>query len=185
MKYLKRFNENISIYNPDWELFLPEEVIVYKGQEHGIDEWHYKKGNIMLNPDMVQISYYTNEWTAPDTFEIDIYLVQVDSERKPGDSTTVIKSGGVIDYDKNIGKKIKNLRLDVDITFGDEMACEFTIFKNRVSQFQHTSYGSKFDPSETLFAIDDNSLLKLVDFFNRFNNGIKLTIEDFEFLRNQ
>ena len=184
MKYLKRFNENISIYDPKWEELLPETILVLKGQDYGIDKWPYKKGNVMLNADMLQISYDINEWMAPDTFEIDIYLVKDDSQERRGDFTTVLKSGS-IDYDRSPGKYIPNLRLDVDMTFGDEMAVEFSISKKGVQVYQDTTYGSKFDPSNTLFAIGDESLQKLVDFFNAFNHGVKLSIEDFNFLRDK
>lgn len=183
MKYIRRFNENISVYDPKWKELLPETITVLKGQDYGIDRWQYKKGNVMLNSDMLQISYYIDDWMAPDTFEIDIYLAKDDSEEIRGDSTTVIKSGTFI-YDKNHKSTIPNLRLTVDITFGDEMACEFTIDKkNGVKLFQDTTYNSKFDPSNTVFALDSESLNKLVGFLNRFNHGIKLNISDFEFLR--
>ena len=45
MKYLKSFNENISIYDPKWEVFLPKTIVVLKGQDYGIDKLTYKKGN--------------------------------------------------------------------------------------------------------------------------------------------
>lgn len=183
MKYLRRFNENISVYNPEWEKLLPDTMTVLKGQEHGVDKWIYKKGNVMLHSDMLQISYTIDEWTAPDTFEIDIYMVKDDSYEKRGDSTTVVKSG-TIGYDTNISKNIPNLRLTVDITFGDEMACEFTIDKiNGVRLFQDTTYGSKFDPSNTVFALSEDSLKDLVQFLNRFNHGVILKLEDFNFLK--
>lgn len=183
MKYLKRFNENISIYNPDWEKLLPETFVVLKGQEHGIDKCIFKKSNVMLNADMIQISYSNDEWMIPDTFEIDIYFVKDDTYSKRDDSTTIVKSG-VLDYSKNTGKVIPNLRLTVDITFGDQMACEFTIDKaNGVKLFQDTTYGSKFDPTNTLFALDDDSLKKFVEFLNRFNHGVELTLDDFKFLQ--
>ena len=183
MKYLKRFNESISIYDPKWEVFLPETIVVLKGEEEGIDRLPYKKGNIMLNSDMLQISYSLNQWSAPDTFEIDIYLVKYDSGEEHQDQTTIVK-GGTYDYDRSPGKYIHNLRLDVDITFGDMMASEFSITKDGVSVIQDTSYGSKYDPTNTIFAIEDESLKKLVDFFNRFNIGVNLSLEDFNFLRN-
>ena len=183
MKYLKRFNENISIYNPDWEKLLPETFVVLKGQEHGIDKCIFKKSNVMLNADMIQISYSNDEWMIPDTFEIDIYFVKDDTYSKRDDSTTIVKSG-VLDYSKNTGKVIPNLRLTVDITFGDEMACEFTIARvSGVKLFQDTTYGSKFDPTNTLFALDDDSLKKFVEFLNRFNHGVELTLDDFKFLQ--
>jgi hypothetical protein len=184
MKFLRRFNENISIYDPKWKDLLPQTITVLKGQDHGIDTWVYQKGNVMLNADMIQISYGISEWMAPDTFEIDIYFVKSDNTEKRIDLTKVV-DGGKIDYDRSPGKYIPNLRLDVDITFGDEMACEFSIDKKGIKLLQHTTYGSKFDPSNTLFAIEDRDLEKLVEFFNRFNYGIKISIEDLHFLRNK
>ena len=52
MKYLKQFNENISIYDPKWEVFLPENIVIFKGQNQKIDRFSYKKGNVMfpMNP---------------------------------------------------------------------------------------------------------------------------------------
>lgn len=183
MKYLKRFNENISVYDPKWEELLPDTLTVLKGQDHGIDKWIYSKGNIMLNSDMLQITYDIDADMAPDTLEIDIYMVRDTAFDKSGDSTTVVKSG-TFDYDDNIGEKLPNLRLTVDITFGDEMACEFTIDKiNGVKLFQDTTYGSKFDPSNTIFALSDESLKKFVDFLNRFNHGVNLKLDDFKFLK--
>lgn len=182
MKYLKRFNENISIYEPKWEVFLPQEIVVLKGQDHGVDRWQYHKGNVMLNADMIQITYDIDEPMAPDTFEIDIYMVKDDLTERRGDST-IIKSSGKLDYDRSPGKYIPNLRLDIDITFGDEMAAEFSISKEGVKIIQHTTFGSKFDPSNSIFALEDDSLKKLIEFFNRFNHGLSLTLSDFYFLR--
>jgi len=184
MKYLKKFNERFSIYNPEWKKLLPETITVLKGQDHGVDKWIYKKANVMLNADMIQISYSIDEWMAPDTFEIDIYIVKDDSGEKRSDLTTIVKSGA-IEYDTSPGKYISNMRLDVDITFGDEMACEFSIDKEGVKLIQDTTYRSKFDPTNTLFAIEDKDLENLVEFFNRFNNGIKISLEDLDFLRNK
>ncbi len=182
MKYLKRFNEGISIYDPKWEVLLPDTIVVLKGEEYGIDRLPYKKGNVMINADMLQITYDFNRVLAPDTFEIDIYFAKDDSGESHQDQTTIVK-GGTYDYDRSLGGYIHNLRLDVDITFGDMMASEFTISKNGIQIIQDTSYGSKYDPTNTLFAIEDESLKKLVDFFNRFNIGVNLSLEDFNFLR--
>jgi hypothetical protein len=132
---------------------------------------------------MLQITYDIDADMAPDTLEIDIYMVRDTAFDKSGDSTTVVKSG-TFEYDDNIGEKLPNLRLTVDITFGDEMACEFTIDKiNGVRLFQDTTYGSKFDPSNTIFALSDESLKKFVDFLNRFNHGVNLKLDDFNFLK--
>lgn len=159
MRYLKRFNENISIYNNKWEALLPEELIVIKGYDNEVKEHIFKKGNVMLNADMVQITYENkdHEWGYPDTLEIDIYFAK--------------------DLSNN------SIKLDIDITWGDEVASSFTIqAPDRIKIGQYTSYGSKFDPSNTVFAFDDESLIKFIEFLNRFNHGIKLTIDDFKFL---
>lgn len=183
MKYLRGFNESVSIYNPEWEKLLPRIMVVLKGQDYGIDKWSYIKENVMLDADMLQITYGIDDDMAPDTFEIDIYFVKDDAYDERDDLTTVVKSD-VLYYVKNIEKILPNLRLTVDITFGDEMACEFTIDRvNGVRLFQDTTYGSKFDPSNTIFAIGDESLKKFVEFLNRFNHGVDLKLDDFYFLQ--
>jgi hypothetical protein len=159
MKYLRRFNENISIYDPKWEALLPDELTVVKGYDNEIKNHLFKKGNVMLNADMVQITYENqkHEWGYPDTLEIDIYFAKdVESD---------------------------SIKLDVDITWGDEVASSFTIqAPDKIKIGQYTSYHSKFDPSNTVFGFDDKSLNKFIEFLNRFNHGIELSIDDFKFL---
>ena len=81
MKYLKRFNENISMYDPEWEKSLPETFSILKGEDDGVHKHVYKKGNIMLNSDMVQITYASTNidsqesgeiWGSPDTLEFEV-----------------------------------------------------------------------------------------------------------------
>lgn len=173
MKYLKRFNENsvgvdatISngnilpnkieddniIYNNKWENYLPETFSIVNGSEHT-----FKKGNIMINSDMFQITYdnIKKEWGYPDTLEFDIYTVKDNSNNK--------------------------IRLDVDITVGDLMVSEFNVESpNKVNVIQNTTYRSKFNTSE-IFGFTDKSLKDFVDFLNRFSN-MELSISDFKFL---
>jgi hypothetical protein len=157
MKYLRRFNENISMYDPEWKESLPETFSILKGEDDGVHKHVYKKGNIMLNSDMVQITYYNEDWGIPDTLEFDIHTVR---DTQTGD-----------------------LRLDIDITYGNEVACEFSIDKtNGVRVIQDTTFHSKFDPSNTVFAFTDDSLKQFVEFLNRFNTGIKVTTHDLRFL---
>ena len=52
---------------------------------------------------------------------------------------------------------------------------------NKIKVIQYTSYGSKFDPSNTVFALTDDSLESFINFLNRFD-GMKLKREDFKFL---
>jgi hypothetical protein len=172
MKYLKRFNEDIGIeatisngniipneinddniiYNNKWENYLPETFSIVNGEEHT-----FKKGNIMINSDMFQITYdnVKKEWGYPDTLEFDIYTVKDNSNNK--------------------------IRLDIDITVGDLIVSEFNIESpNVVNVIQNTTYRSKFNTSE-IFALTDESLKQFVDFLNKFN-GMKLDVTDFKFL---
>lgn len=183
MKYLKSFNEatNIEsnlpkdsvysqptleeplkidnsgiIYKPEWESELPEVISI----NYHNKVYKFKKGNIMLLGDMVEITYdclhEKQEWGAPDTLEFDIYFTK--------------------------DNKMDKLRINVDITYGDLMACEFSIEEpNRVNVIQYTSYGSKFDPSNTVFALVDESLDEFINFLNKFP-GINLSRNDMKFL---
>lgn len=160
MKYLKRFGQeetDISIYDKKWENLLPKKIQVLKGYDQGVEKFTFKKGNVMLHSDMLQITYELDphQEGVPDTLEIDIYFAyDVDEER---------------------------IELSIDITFGDEVVCEFKIESpNKVSVIQHTTYHSKFDPSNTVFAFEDESLREFVDFLNRFN--MRLTTNDLRFL---
>jgi len=145
------------MYNPEWEKSLPELFYILKGEDDGVHKIAYKKGNIMLNADMVQITYYNEDWGIPETLEFDIYTV--------------------MDTETN------SIRLDVDITYGNEVVCEFSVDKkNGVKLIQSTTYHSKFDPSNTVFAFNDESLSQFIEFLNRFNTGYKITHHDLRFL---
>jgi len=118
-------------------------------------EHSFKVGNVMKNADMVQVTYENsnNEWGTPSTLEIDFYF----SENP-------------------------KIRIDIDITWGDAMACEFYIESpNKVGITEYTSFRSKTDPSNTIFALDNNSLKEFVDFLNKFD-GFKLEVSQFKFL---
>lgn len=169
MKYLKAYesfipneNKNTPYWNAKWEKYLPSEIKVVKGQDTFIQYPVYKKGNIMINGDMIQITYTNQHYpmqtdkVVPETLEIDITFA------------------------KNLNES-GELDLNVDITYGDGMASEFKIHGDKLDVIQYTSYGSKFDPSNTAFAFDDDSLNKFIEFLNQFN-GVKLRREQFNFL---
>jgi len=152
MKYLKRYK-------------IFESSTIYDIDWHALlpqeiivlkdGEHAFKLGNIMKHSDMVQVTYENknDEWGVPGTLEFDFY------------------------FSKNA-----HMRMDIDITWGDAMACEFYIESpNKVGVIQYTSFRSKADPSNTIFALDDKSLQSLVDFLNRFD-GFKLDISQFKFL---
>jgi len=118
-------------------------------------EHKFKVGNIMKHADMVQVTYEneSEEWGAPSTLEFDFYFSE-DPE----------------------------MRMDIDITWGDAMACEFYVNSpNKVGVIEYTSFRSKTDPSNTIFALDDKSLHLFIDFLNRFD-GFKLDVSQFNFL---
>ena len=180
MKYLKRFNEDIeariasdgtikpnikvktdhngTIYDKTWENELPEYLTINNGGKLS----KFKKDNVMLHSDMVQITYTSTPlnsdkqgeiWGEPDTLEFDIHFA---------------KNG--------------KITLDIDITYGDFMACEFSVeAPNKIKVIEYTSYHSKFDPSNTVFGLVDDSLESFVNFLNKFS-GMKLKKEDFKFL---
>lgn len=152
MRYISRFAEF-------------ESVIIYDVDWHRIlpenmivckDGRHsFRIGNIMKNSDMVQVTYENaeDEWGVPETLEFDFYFSR--------------------------GEK---MRIDIDITWGDAMACEFYIESpNKVGVTQYTSYHSKTDPSNTVFALEDKSLKEFVGSLNRFD-GFCLDVSQFNFL---
>jgi len=180
MKYLKRFNEDIeatikpngtisanidvktdafnTIYDERWKNELPEFITI---NYHG-ELYKFEKSNIMLHSNMVQITYASTPmggqesgeiWGLPDTLEFDIYFAKED-----------------------------NMVLNIDISYGDAMACEFSVeAPNKIKVIEYTSYHSKFDRSNTVFALVDESLQSFINFLNRFE-GMKLKKEDFKFL---
>ena len=48
MKYILKFNENISIYDKSWEVFLPKQITVIEGSGDKLNSRHVcNKGNVM------------------------------------------------------------------------------------------------------------------------------------------
>lgn len=118
------------------------------------DKIKFKLGNVMKHSDMIQCTYDCKIWAVPETLEFDIYFLKFNDK----------------------------LKIDVDITFGNFMASEFSILPpNKVKVIEYTSYGSKTDPTNTGFGFTQDSLSELVRFFNMFE-GFKLGNDDFKFL---
>jgi hypothetical protein len=118
-------------------------------------EHTFKLGNIMKNSDMVQVTYENsnNEWGVPSTLEFDFYF-----------------------------SEDPKMRIDIDITWGEAMVCEFYVDSpSKVGVTEYTSFKSKTDPSNTIFALDNNSLKEFVDFLNKFD-VFKLDVSQFKFL---
>lgn len=170
MKYIKLYEDfsqkRISVFSQDIKQFLPEEI----GIETTYGKYTLKKKDIMLNGDLIQITYHhntaeeKNDVSAdgePDYLCIDIHtLKENDGRQANGDK----------------------LRLNVDITYGDAMVSEFTIeAPNKAVPHHYTGIGSMHD-KETKFSFCDDSLKDLAVFFNRFSDSYKLSIADFKFL---
>ena len=75
MKYIRKFNESIDIYNIDWKSIVPKSLSVIKDNR----TTSFTIGNIMKNFDMIQITYDTTGgeiWGYPDTLEFDLYFAK-------------------------------------------------------------------------------------------------------------
>lgn len=175
MKYLKLFEElyRKSIYEEDWRKFVPDSLIVIKGDITDMNGYlldpktskptnqlcRYKLGNIMA--DLVYQITYDRDFElhgVPDTLELDVAIVVPDLEK---------------------------FKMSVEVTFGDLVAAGFHIQKpNKFDIYQYTSYHSINDPSDTVFAFDETSLNKIVSFINKFD-GLKITRNDLNFLDNR
>ncbi len=171
MKYLRKFFEYKTIYEEDWHKFVPDGLVVIKGDttnnegeiidpktgESTGKKCFYKLGNIMS--DLVYQVTYDKKFETPgipETLEFDVAVIENGNNNK--------------------------FELDVEITFGDLICAGFKITApNVISVYQYTSYFSKNDPSNTVFAFDEDSLSKIVKFFNSFDS-INIDRSDLNFL---
>jgi len=84
-------------------------------------------------------------------------------------------------YDYNTNHH--SLSINVQVNYGELTACEFKIESpNKVNVIVYTSLHSKDDPSNTIFALDDETIKKLCDYFNAVGPSFKVTPEDLNFL---
>lgn len=152
---LNNHKKSHIFYSNEWEKYLPKKIEIIKDDK----KYLFQKGNVMLVADLVEVTYDSiseNRWGVPDTLEFDFYFLKNSNANK--------------------------MKIDIDITFGDLMACEFSVESpDIVKVIQHTTYKSKFDPSDTVFALSDKSLQDFVDFLNKIN-GFKLNRSMFNFL---
>jgi hypothetical protein len=152
MFIIKRFEEGPDIYHYDWKSNLPKTMTIIQKNE----KVTFELGNVMKNFDMVQVTYESNIWGFSSTLEFDFYFL------------------------KDVNKE--NFKIDIDITLGDAMVCEFSLeVPNKVSVIEYTSWRSKADPSNTVFALQDESLKDFINFLNLFD-GFSLDVSDFKFL---
>lgn len=155
MKHLRIFDQ-YNFYDEKWQQKLPEEfTIIYKDELLTFK----KRANPNILPHQIQIKYDQNKWGEPDTLELDIEEV----------------------FDNNQNK----IKLIISITYGDLEVAGFSIEPpNKIPQpFTYTSYGSKFDPSNTIFALTDESLNNFCNYINSFDHGIHINSSDLYFLK--
>lgn len=150
----------ISIFQQDWfEKLVPNEIrIVNLGKEYTLD-----KNDCTINGDLVQFNYYHTTIKNPN---------DVSKDGEPD----------LLEFDIHFVRNDRGIKLLVNITYGDNMACEFTIeTPNKINVGHYTGIGSIYDP-KTHWGFKDETILDLVEFFNRFSHGIKLTPQDLSFI---
>jgi hypothetical protein len=165
MKYLKTYKffeaDGTFMYDQSIESILPEYIEVIKGDPSNPLRMSYAKGDSRHLGSEVQIPYETIDKNGgrenPDTLEFDIC------------------------YDYNTNHH--SLSINVQVNYGELTACEFKIESpNKVNVIVYTSLHSKDDPSNTIFALDDETINKLCDYFNAWDPSFKVTPEDLKFI---
>ena len=155
----------ISIFDKEnWRKYLPQKLKLITNNGH----FELEQTDLTVNSDLIQIIWHQNTFDGPndsnkdgepDTIEFDIHTV------KTNDGTEANPD---------------NLKLNIDVTYGDSMVSAFTIsMPGEVDVIHYNGFGSKFD-KETEFGFEDETIKELVEFFNRF--GFKLDSKDFTFI---
>lgn len=201
MKYLKFYEnfqtgEKVSMFDKQGMMkILPKELTVI----NSAGEWHLKLGDVAIDLVKAEIMYYQNTPQdnkeekgdvladgEPDTLEFDIHIF------KNNDGTE---------------SNPDNLVLNIDMTYGDAPISQFSIehvdgetsikrkekhnsennlkydkFKNQTVDVAHyTGVDSLYD-KDYMWSFSDDSILKLVEFFNTWDSKFKLSPDDFKFL---
>lgn len=160
MRFLKNFNENnnITIYDEKVKKSFPNELEIYTS------DGNYKlvKSDITRENDIIRAFYYQNTANdgnvtkdgEPDTLSLDIHFV----------------------------KNENGFKTLVDIIYGDQIKSEFSIESpNKITISHYNGIGSVAD-KYSQFGFEDKSINDLVNFFNNFNFGYKLSSDDFKFI---
>ena len=91
------------------------------------------------------------------------------------ENTGDVLSDGEPDYlciDLNLMKVDNQLEINVELSYGDAMMFEFKVKKSNVDVFHYNGFSSKFDP-DYKFSFKEESIQKLIEFFNRFEFGLE------------
>lgn len=152
----------ISIFDQDWfEKLLPPtiQIVTHNGN------FELLKNDSTINGDLIQFNYWHKGFDA----------------ENPSD---VVTNGepSCLEFDIHFAKNVDGIKMLVDITYGDHMACEFSIESpNKINIINYNGFNSKFDP-KTHFGFSDKSIEDLLKFFNAFDHGLKLNKKDLTFI---
>jgi GMP synthase-like glutamine amidotransferase len=167
----------ISILQQDWfEKLLPDTLTVHSDPQikklnfdqsvvdmDGSKEYIFDKNECTIDNGLVQFTYYYNSMKS-DKGEV--------TDGEPS----------MLEFDIHFVKNEKGFKLLVNITYGDQMATDFSIeAPNKINIGHYNGVGSKYD-SQSHWGFKHESIVHLVKFFNAFNHGIKLTEKDLSFL---
>jgi hypothetical protein len=205
MKYLRKFNENIvkidgdskdfrfknlphkgdninkngkiSIFQQDWfEKLLPDRLTILSHQNlkrinknlsisdlNSNNEYTFDKNDCTIDNNLVQFNYYRDNM-------------------KPKNGEIINGEPDLLEFDIHFVKNTRGIKLLVDITYGDQVISEFSIeTPNKINIIHYNGIGSKYD-GDTHWGFTDESIENLVNFFNAFEHGIKLTKNDLRFI---
>lgn len=182
---------SISIFQQDWfEKLLPNYLVIHSNpklkklnpdltltdSDHPT-KYIFDKNECSIESDIVQFTYYYNggdqsNLDLQDPSHIELHPDYVLSNGEPS----------MLEFDIHFVQNDRGIKLLVDITYGDHMACEFSIeTPNKINIIHYSGVGAKYD-SDTHWGFADESISALVKFFNAFEHGISITEEDLSFL---
>jgi GMP synthase-like glutamine amidotransferase len=155
----------ISIFDKeDWRKYLPQKLKIVT--EHG--HFELEQTDLTINGDKMQIIWYQNTVDGPN------------DANKDGEPDTIQFDVSMVKTNDGTEANPDNLKLNIDVTYGDSMVSQFTISKPGETTVAHyTGFGSKYD-KESEFGFEDDTIKELVEFFNRF--GFQLDSKDFTFI---
>jgi GMP synthase-like glutamine amidotransferase len=155
----------ISIFDKeDWRKYLPQKLKVITNNGH----FELEQTDLTINGDKMQIIWYQNTVDGPN------------DANKDGEPDTIQFDVSMVKTNDGTEANPDNLKLNIDVTYGDSMASQFTISKpGEITVAHYTGFGSKYD-KESEFGFEDDTIKELVEFFNRF--GFQLDSKDFTFI---
>jgi GMP synthase-like glutamine amidotransferase len=155
----------ISIFDKeDWRKYLPQKLKIVTENGH----FELDQTDLTINGDKIQIIWFQNTVDGPNDVN------------KDGEPDTIQFDVNMVKTNDGTEANPDNLKLNIDITYGDSMVSQFTIsMPGETAVAHYTGFGSKYD-KETEFGFDDETIKELVNFFNRF--GFQLDTKDFTFI---